>query len=677
MPDFTSLKKNKLARRLIIYILLFSSLVTLGLTCIQLYAQYEHDISLIESRFRQIETTNQAVLEENIWLLNFQSIDLLFRGLLRDRDIAYLEITDENGKILVARGERPGGNFRQKVINLAYADRNTEYPLGRLKVVATLEHVYQHLYDTVFVILVNQAIKTFLVTLFIAAMVWHLITRHLHRISDYLVNLDHAGPPEEFRLDRRDGYWTRDDELTRVVDSLNMMHRELYQTYRDMEHQSLHDHLTGLPNRHLLEQRLRYELLQSERRQQYGALLFIDLDNFKLLNDSLGHSAGDQLLQKIARRFDNAVRKGDTLARIGGDEFLVLLSMLSPESNQAAREAYNVALKVQQALRDEIKLGNHSYRVTASIGIDIFRGDIEDFESILKHADNAMYQAKADGRDAIRMYHSTMQEAADNRLSTARKLVKAINERQFDLYYQPKYNPERQIVSAEALVRWIEPQGEVISPGIFISIAEESGQIIQIGEEVLRMAFDYARKDIDLMRRAGVRSIAINVSPRQFTDLGFIKRIIKEVEKSRLDPDLFVLEITEEAVVRNIDQTIGFMNMLKRHGFNLSIDDFGTGYSSLQYLKEFPLDELKIDQSFISQLADSREDEAIVSSIIQMARNLGLEVVAEGVETEQQLDLLRQNGCEQFQGYLFSKPVPHDEFVSLLERQIKRRIRAV
>ena len=677
MPIFSSFVKNKLARRLVVYILVFSSLVTLGLTLIQLYQEYSYDVSLIESRFQQIETTNKAVIEENIWLLNYQSIDLLFEGLLRDRDIAYLEIRDENDMLLTSRGIIPEGDFRQHVIELVYEDRGMKYPLGQLKVMATLEYVYQHLLDTVLIILVNQAIKTFLVTLFIVVLVWRLITRHLERISEHVVNLDLTESPNDFTLERETNYWTRDDELTRVVDSLNMMRQEIYQSYRDMEHQSLHDHLTGLPNRRLLEQRLKYELLQSERRRQYGALLFIDLDNFKLLNDSLGHSVGDLLLQKISHRFENAVRKGDTLARIGGDEFLVLLSMLSGDAGQAASEAHNIASKIQQQLADAIKLGNHQYRVTASIGIEIFRGDLEDFESILKHADNAMYQAKADGRDTIRMYHSKMQEAADHRLTTERRLVRAIENQEFDLYYQPKYNLQREIVSAEALVRWIDPHGEVISPLTFIGIAEESGQIIPIGEEVLRLALDYAREDAKLMRRAGVGSIAINVSPRQFTDPGFIESLIAQVDKSNLDPELFILEITEEAVVRNIDETIGFMNKLKRQGFKLSIDDFGTGYSSLQYLKEFPLDELKIDQSFINQIADSREDEAIVSSIILMAEKLGLDVVAEGVESEEQFKRLRQNGCEQFQGYLFSHPLPHAEFVALLEQQIKGRIRAV
>ncbi|MCP4981930.1 MAG: EAL domain-containing protein [Gammaproteobacteria bacterium] len=677
MPFSTSFRKSKIARRLVIYILIFSSCVTLTLTLFQLYQEYNSDISRINSRFDQIQASNKAVLEESIWLFNYQTIDLLSNGILRDRDITYLEITDKHGKRLIARGTRPEGDSRKKIFDLTHQDHGKSYLLGELEVVATLEFVYQHLMETVLVILVNQAIKTFLVTLFIAALVWTLIARHLNRISDYLVNLDLADTPENFKLERHENYWTHDDEFTRVVDSLNMMRRELYQSYRDMEHQSLHDHLTGLPNRHLLEQRLKYELLQSKRREQYGALLFIDLDNFKLLNDSLGHSAGDLLLREISKRFEATVRKGDTLARIGGDEFLVLLSMLSADSNQAAREAHNIALKIQRQLDGEIDLGNQHYRVTASIGIELFRGDLEDFESIMKHADNAMYQAKAGGRDSIRLYHSKMQEAADHRLQTERKLLRAIENHEFDLYYQPKYDLNREIVSAEALIRWIEPNGEVISPVTFISIAEETGLIIPIGKEVLQMAFRHAQEDMSLMKRAGVKNIAINISPRQFADVNFIKTIVSEVNNHELNPNLFTLEITEEAVVRNVDETVEFMNILKRRGFNLSIDDFGTGYSSLRYLKEFPLDELKIDQSFVNQIAKSREDAAIVSSIIQMAGNLGMDVVAEGVEEEIQLEILEQYGCRHFQGYLFSRPVPHVEFIELLQKQVKSHIRVV
>ena len=677
MTVFASFFNSKIARRLVVYILIFSSCVTLGLTVIQLYQEYSYDISLIDSRLVQIRETNKAVFEENIWLLNYQSIDLSFAGILHDRDIVYIEIIDEKGDLLVSSGTRPESNSRSQEIDLAYSDRGISNPLGKLKIIATLEFIDQHILNTVVAILINQAIKTFLVTLFIVVLVWSLITRHLGRISDYVINLDLGSSPQEFKLERNEGYWTRDDELSRVVDSLNMMQQEVFQSYRDMEHQSLHDHLTGLPNRHMVEQRLKYELLQSERRQQYGALLFIDLDNFKLLNDSLGHSVGDYLLRKISNRFEKVVRKGDTLARLGGDEFLVLLPMLSADSNQAAREAHNVALKIQQQLIEAIELDDYRYRITASIGIELFQGNLEDFEAIMKHADNAMYQAKADGRDTIRIYQSQMQEAADHRLETERKLGNAILNHEFDLYYQPKFDLNREIVSAEVLVRWIEPNGEVVSPLTFIGIAEESGLILPLGEEILKIAFQYAREDLSLMHRAGVRNIAINVSPRQFTDPNFIKTITNEVDNYGLAPDLFTFEITEEAVVKNIDQTIEFMNILKRRGFNLSIDDFGTGYSSLRYLKEFPLDELKIDQSFVSHIAENREDAAIVSSIIQMAQNLGLDVVAEGVEEEVQLDLLKANGCRVFQGYLFSKPVEHSSFVQLLEQQVKSRIYAV
>ena len=677
MMFLPSFDKNKIAHRLVIYILIFSSIVTLLLTLIQLYRDYTYDISQIESRFNQIQATNKEVIEENYWLLNRNSIELLLDGLLRDQDIVYLEIIDEMGKIAISKGVIPQGDFKQRELILEFHDGADAYPLGKFRIVASLEFVYQRLLDTALIILFTQAIKTFLVSLFIIALVWNLITRHLEAISEYANKLELEKSPTEFSLKRNEGYWTDNDELARVVDSLNIMHKELYKSYRDLEHQSLHDHLTGLPNRRLLEDRLNHEILLSERSQKAGALLFVDIDQFKLLNDSLGHSVGDQLLQEISRRFESVVRKGDTVARLGGDEFVFILTMLASNSSQAAHDAQQIAGKIQRELDRAISLQNHDYHITASIGIDIFQGNTEDSETILKHADNAMFQAKADGRNTIRMYQSQMQKAADHRLSTERNLLAAINNHELVIYYQPKYDLNREIVSTEVLVRWIMPNGEMVYPADFIPIAEDSGLIIPIGAEILEMVFRNAAEEINTLKRAGLKNIAINISPRQFSDPEFTDRIISGIQKTGLDPELFMFELTEEAMVKDIDKAIENMNILKRHGFKLSIDDFGTGYSSLRYLKEFPLDELKIDQSFVQQIEANSDDKAIVSSIILMAKNLGLNVVAEGVEKEEQLEMLVQFGCEIFQGYLFSRPIDHQAFIQLLEAQIKSRIRVV
>ncbi len=669
--------KNKIGRRLVIYILLFSSVVTLALTVIQLYRDYSYDISQIESRFNQIEATNKEVLEENYWLLNYNSINLLLEGLLRDEDIVYLEITDNMGNLAIIKGVVPQGDFKQRELILEFKGGDTVYPLGKFRIVASLEFVYKRLINTALIILLTQAIKTFLVSLFIIALVWNLITRHLDAISKYATDLGIEKPPEEFSLERREGYWTRDDELSRVIASLNTMHKELHRTYRDIEHQSFHDHLTGLPNRRLLENRLKHEILQCERSGQFGALLYVDLDRFKVLNDSLGHSFGDLLLEQIASRFKSVVRRVDTVARIGGDEFVFLLSLLSTNRSQAINDAQKVAKKIQAQLKSAFSLQDQDYHISASIGIEIFQGGLVDSETILKRADNAMYQAKSDGRDTVRMYQSKMQKEADHLLSTERNLLAAINNREFVLYYQPKYDLVRKIVSVEVLVRWIMPNGEMVSPAKFIPIAEESGLIVSIGAEILRLAFRDAAAEISTLKRAGLQNIAINISPRQFSDPDFTSIITSEIELAGLDPELFLFELTEEAMVSDIDKTIENMNILKRQGFQLSIDDFGTGYSSLRRLQEFPLDELKIDQSFVQQIDVNRDDEAIVSLIISMAQHLELNVVAEGVEKEAQLQLLIQHGCEIFQGYLFSRPIDFQSFVQLLEEQIKSQIRAV
>ena len=662
----TSLIKSKLAKRLVLYILIFSSIVTLVLTILQLHRDYNYDLSLIDIRFNEIKATNKAVLEKNYWLLNHQSISLLLDGLLRHQDIVYLEVTNEKGKVILTKGAIPQGSFREEIIPLNYTYRDVTHPLGNLKVVATLEYVYQRLIDTALIILVTQAIKTFLVSIFIVFVAWKLITRHLEVISKYAGKLELGDRPKKIILNRKESYWTQDDDLDKVINSLNIMHQKLHASYSELEHQSLHDHLTGLPNRRLLEDRLQHELLQNERMQKYGVLLFIDLDHFKLLNDSLGHTIGDKLLCEIAKRLKSVVRQGDTVARVGGDEFIILLSMLSDRSSDAILEAKMIGNKTLEKLNKQFHLEGHNYHITASIGITVFKGGHDDSESILKHVDNAMYQAKADGRNTLCVYQSEMQEAADNRLSIEQKLHDALINNEFILHYQPKYDRQRKIVSAEVLVRWQPPHGEIILPSKFINIAEESGLIVPIGAQILKLVFQQSVAEIEIMKQAGLHNIAINISPRQFNDPDFIELIESEISSSKLDSEFFIFEITEEAVVKNVKKTIEVMSVLKRHGFKLSIDDFGTGYSSLRYLKDFPLDELKIDQSFINNIVKNKKDAAIVSSIISMAKNLGLNVVAEGVETEDQFEILINNDCQMFQGYLFSKPIEHKAFIELL-----------
>lgn len=670
MPLLSDLVKSRIPRRLFVYTLLFNSVLILTFTAIQLHQNYVDQIDAIELRINRMVESNKAAIATEIWHSNISSADLLLQKIQRDQDISCLRVFDNQGESVLFVGTVPSSSYLYYEFDLQYTDVDVKHPIGRLKVLANLESVFRTLWPIALTTITTLGIMGLLVSLFVMLLVQHLITRHLDNISSYVSNLAVTETRRSFKLDRNQNYWTQDDELTHVTRSLNHMWDELFQARREIEYQSLHDHLTGLPNRHLLEQRLKHELLQCEQTLEFGALLFLDLDNFKLLNDSLGHTAGDQMLCNIAESLKSLVSEKDTLARIGGDEFLILVPALSTNSDYANREVNKIAQRIRRQLNKMVKLGSHQYRITASIGIELFRCDFENFESILKHADIAMYQAKSDGRNAIRKYHHTMQASLDNRLTTEQQLVKAIENKEFDLYFQPQYNANHLIISAEVLVRWIKPNGDIITPGAFINVAEESGLIIPIGEQILEAAFRYAREDLEIIHQAGLKNLAINVSPRQFNSQEFVETIIRLIEISGLDSGLFILELTEDAILKNIEETTKQMTLLKQHGFNLSLDDFGTGHSSLRYLKEFPLDELKIDQMFVSQLGKSKQDEAIVTTIISMAQNLDLNVIAEGVEQETQLDLLRINGCDSFQGYLFSKPVSHIEFIKLLEQQI-------
>jgi diguanylate cyclase (GGDEF)-like protein len=437
MTTSKSIHKSKIARRLVVYVLAFSTVVTLFLTALELYRDYRYDISLIDEKFSEIQLTSQRVIEENLWLLNSTSNKLLLEGILRNQNIVYLSIVDDIGELVATKGQLPNGDFRQKEIRLTYHYLGEDHFIGHLKIVATLDHVYSRLIETVFIILVTQGIKTFLVSIFILFLVWIFITRHLVSIKDYALKIQIENNQEDLTLERKDNYWTMGDEFHQLIDAINVMRKKLYNSYIEIEHQSLHDPLTGLPNRRLMDDRLKHELAQSERQQTFGAMLFIDLDHFKLLNDSLGHVIGDQILIETSKRIKSLIRKGDTVARIGGDEFIVILSSLSKKGSDASREAQIVGEKLQGLINKKMVINDHNYSITASIGITLFDGSNEHCEEVLKQADNAMYEAKAEGRNKLRVFHSLMQQDVDERLLLEQKLHDAIAQQEFSLNYQP------------------------------------------------------------------------------------------------------------------------------------------------------------------------------------------------------------------------------------------------
>ena len=434
-----------------------------------------------------------------------------------------------------------------------------------------------------------------------------------------------------------------------------------------IENLAFYDSLTQLPNRQLLLDRLKLALAASARSGKDGALLFLDLDNFKILNDSHGHDAGDSLLRQVAVRLTTCLHENDTIARLGGDEFVVLIEGLSNEDVTAATQAETVGERILATLKQAYQLGEIEYQNTASIGVVIFKGHDLSLEELLKHADIAMYQAKKAGRNTLRFFDPQMQDAVNSRVETERELRKALESQQFQLYYQIQVDSFNRILGAETLIRWIHPERGFISPAEFIPLAEEIGLIVPIGHWVIETACKQL-KSWQKSAQTSDLTLSVNVSAKQFHQADFVAQLTATIKRYAINPLRLKLELTESFLLENIEVSIATMSALNKIGIQFSLDDFGTGYSCLQYLKRLPLIQLKIDQSFVRDIVIDSSDRAIVRTIIAMAKSLELNVIAEGVETQEQLSLLLSKGCTHFQGYLFSRPIPILGLNALLEK---------
>ncbi|MES2878924.1 MAG: EAL domain-containing protein [Pseudomonadota bacterium] len=421
---------------------------------------------------------------------------------------------------------------------------------------------------------------------------------------------------------------------------------------------AFYDPLTSLPNRRLLADRLQHALASSMRTGREGALLFIDLDNFKTLNDTLGHDKGDLLLQQVAQRVNGCIREGDTVARLGGDEFVVMLENLSNNCSEAADQAKTVGEKILCALHEPFELApGQDYRSSSSIGVTLFDAPHNNSEDLMKRADLAMYQAKAAGRNALRFFDPAMQAAVSARAALEADLRDGLKREQFVLHYQPQVNDAGHVTGAESLLRWQHPQRGLVPPNEFIPLAEDTGLILPLGNWVLETACRQLAQWAADPARAEL-CMAVNVSAGQMHQTDFVERVLAVLVQTGANPKRLKLELTESLLLNDIEDTISKMNRLKTHGVSFSLDDFGTGYSSLSYLKRLPLEQLKIDRSFVRDILTDPNDAAIARTVVALAHSLGLTVIAEGVETEAQRELLARQGCYAYQGYLFSRPLP-------------------
>ncbi|MEH6434435.1 putative bifunctional diguanylate cyclase/phosphodiesterase [Massilia sp. DD77] len=441
--------------------------------------------------------------------------------------------------------------------------------------------------------------------------------------------------------------------------------------YEEIGRLAFYDTLTRLPNRQLLMDRLAHAVTLHTRVARIGAVLLLDLDNFKVINDTIGHDNGDLLLDLVAKRLVASVAARDTVARLGGDEFVIILEDIGACKEGAAPHASEVARRIRDALSGSFNLGGHERHITPSIGVTLFGDVASTTTELLKRADLAMYQAKAAGRNTVRFFDPKIQAAALARAGLEAELRRGLQRGEFLLHYQPQLDSEGTVTGVEALVRWQNPERGMVSPAEFIPLAEDTGLILPLGRWVLeeacaqlvRMASDPATADVH---------VAINVSALQFRQPDFVADVLAVLAESGAAPQRLKIELTESMLLEDVENAIGKIRQLKKHGVCFSLDDFGTGYSSLTYLKRLPLDQLKIDQSFVRNLLSDRRDLAIVDAIISLGRAMRIDVIAEGVETPAQRELLGRCGCSAFQGYLFSRPLPRDQLQAFLHGQAAR-----
>ncbi len=667
IKDLASAAGSKLARRFASYTIGLSIVIALGISLMWVYSSYNRIFSDLNKELDQIEHSIKNTLTIQLWQMNLKGLRIIIDDLLLNKNIVYAKLVDEKGKTLIERGRLPSGKGIVRSVPLYYHQANGKrIYLGKLVYVATIEALLTNFRYYFFKTLISWLFFFLFLGAAIQLIYWLTTARHLIAIKDYASRIRLGGYGRDvgqLRLNRSVG---SGDELDELVASINEMHREIVDQFATIEYQSLHDALTGLPNRRMIERLVEQAIGDCRVDNGFRALLSIDLDNFKLLNESLGHAAGDEILREVANRLRTISGSKFQPARVSGDHFLLLQNETVPDYHTAKETAEAFAKKLLSSLSEGMTVDGRDIKLSASVGIALL-GPESRPDTVLKQADIALHHAMSQGRGRIVLFNPVMQRMTDRQLYLDHLISNAVAEDLLYMDYQPKFCGPGRICSAEALARLRDGKGGFVPPREFIPVLEQTGAIVEIGDHLIKLVFRFINKHQKEIERAGLDSMAINVSPVQFSSAGFADRMIDLARRYDIPPKFIIFEITEEVVVGNIEHVIDVMKRLTSRGFRFSIDDFGTGYSSFRYLIDLPLAELKIDRSLVKDITTDSRARAIVATIIDMAHNFSLEVVAEGVETKEQFEYLRKHGCDQYQGFFFSPPLSAQDFLALLQ----------
>lgn len=674
-----------IGRRLLVSILVFSSLLTLALTALQLYFDYQRDVTAVEHHVEQIRSGYHDSLAHSLWSVDLPQLRTQLEGIARLPDIRFAMVQEAaNGAaqpMSVAVGKHDQSARLTWTIPLVIDDHGKSSTIGTLTIEGSLEEIYARLTNRALVILASQGVKTFCVSFFILFIVYSLVTRHLVSLARLFSEYDVRTAPLGQMTDRNRAVGMH-DELNDMFEAFAGMRGKLEEAYAELHktnaelkldiaariraeaqasHLAYHEPLTGLANRRMLKERLEYEASLSDRLNRHGAVLFVDLDDFQRLNDALGHAFGDAVLLEVSRRLKEAVRNTDLVASLGGDEFVLLLAGLDDSAHGAVRAAHQVAYAVHTALALPYVIDGQNLHLSASIGVTLFPADGGDAENLLKNVHTALHHAKMEGKNCVHFFQPEMQANVQARQKMETDLREALVKQQFSLVYQAQVDRCGHLRGAETLIRWQHPERGWVSPAEFIPIAEESTLILEIGAWVMATAMAQLREWHRMNWLQPGFSLAINVSPRQFSQPDFVQSVECQLQGLG-DSRLVTLEITEGMLIGETDRAVTRMKTLRDLGVQFHIDDFGTGYSSMSYLKRLPVNAIKIDQSFVRDMIENPADGAIVEAMLAVANSFHLEVIAEGVETQEQMNRLSELGCAIFQGYFFSRPVTPVDF---------------